>query len=300
LERVEMELSSDASGFSSFHPKVRRLNMSGPFCDCSAADGFHVLKDKWAQKSCLRQQSEHLIQEFQVALDATFEAAPKRRQGFQLDRDPTIEIDTTERERRWERAALRRWNASGLSPVARCWDRLISFQVPLFDKQEKASWGYIDLLGVILKGTPVVVELKKEPATNPVGGTKASESPLRMVLEAAAYAIALRKNWGRFRPEFVQRLKTLELPDSTIAGVPQELSTVRLVGLAPASYWIDWLPVTAKGLKVTPDAWRAFADLLAKFDQAGLPVSFASLSGDIESPESLAAQPLERFPLISA
>jgi len=177
---------------------------------------------------------------------------------------------------------------------------LISFQVPLFDKQEKASWGYIDLLGVILKGTPVVVELKKEPATNPVGGTKASESPLRMVLEAAAYAIALRKNWGRFRPEFVQRLKTLELPDSTIAGVPQELSTVRLVGLAPASYWIDWLPVTAKGLKVTPDAWRAFADLLAKFDQAGLPVSFASLSGDIESPESLAAQPLERFPLISA
>jgi len=121
-----------------------------------------------------------------------------------------------------------------------------------------------------------------------------------MVLEAAAYAIALRRNWRGFRPEFVQQLRTLALPESTVARVPRKLSTVRLVGAAPASYWIDWLPVTAKGLTVTADAWRAFAGLLAKFAEAGLPVSFASLSGDIESPESLAAQPLERFPLISA
>lgn len=274
--------------------------MSGPFYGCSAANGFHVLKDKWAQKSHLRQQSEHLIQEFQVALDATFEAAPERTQGFQLARGVSLGIDATERERKWERTAFLRWNVSGLSPVKKCWDRLIAFQVPLFDTQKKSSWGYIDLLGVMSDATPVVVELKKEPGTTAAGGTDSSESPLRMVLEAAAYAIALRRNWGRFRSEFVQQLKTLDVAESTVAQVPRKLSTVRLVGAAPASYWIDWLPVTAKGLTVTPDAWRAFSDLLAKFEEAGLPVSFASLSGDIESPESLAAQPLERFPLISA
>lgn len=273
--------------------------MAGPFYDCSAASGFHVLKDKWAQKSHLQPQSEHLLEQFDTALTATEKAAPIRTQGFQLARGASLGIDSTERERRWERTAFLRWNAGGVSPVKRCWDRLVAFQVPLFDRQDKASWGYIDLLGVVSDGTPVVVELKKEPGTTAKGGTDNSESPLRMVLEAAAYAIALRRNWDRFRPEFIQQLKTLELPQETIASVPRKLSTVRLVGAAPASYWIDWLPITAKGLTVTADAWRAFAELLRKFEEAQLPVSFASLSGDIESPESLAVQPLERFPLIS-
>lgn len=274
--------------------------MNDPLCGCSAANGFHILKDKWKQKSYLQLQSEYLQENFKEALAATEKAAPKRTQGFQLARGASLGIDATERERRWERTAFLRWNASGLSPVESCWDRIVAFQVPLFDKQKKASWGYIDLLGVVFNGMPVVVELKKDPGTTPQGGTANSESPLRMVLEAAAYAIALRQNWDRFRPEFVQQLKTLELPQKTIEKVPQKLSTVRLVGAAPASYWIDWLPITDKGENVPADAWRAFALLLKKFEESGFPVSFASLSGDIESPESLAVQPLIRFPLISA
>lgn len=274
--------------------------MAGPSYDYSASSGFHVLKDKWKQKSHLQPQSEHLLEQFDTALTATEKAAPIRTQGFQLARGASLEIDVTERERRWERTAFQRWSVGGLSPVKRCWERLVASQVPLFDKQEKDSWGYIDLLGVESEGTPVVVELKKEPGTTAKGGTGNSESPLRMVLEAAAYAIALRRNWKQFRREFVQQLKTLGLPQKTIASVPGKLSTVRLVGLAPASYWIDWLPITAKGLTVTADAWRAFAELLKRFEEARLPVSFASLSGDIDDPKSLAVQPLERFPLISA
>lgn len=274
--------------------------MSGPFYGCSAKDGLHVLKDKWAQKKYLQQQSEHLLAGFDTALNVTLEHAPQREQPFQLGRSATRGIDPSERERTWERTTFLRWSTIGLSPVNRCWDRLIAFQVPLFESQEKASWGYIDLLGVLSNGIPSVVELKKEPGTTSAGGTGSSESPLRMILEAAAYALALRKNWGRFRDEFVQRLDTLEVSESTVVGVPRELREVRLVGAAPASYWIDWLPVTAKGLSVTADAWRAFAQLLHRFEEAGLPVSFASLSGDISTPESLAAQPLERFPLVSA
>jgi len=273
--------------------------MPDPFNGFSAADGFHVLKDKWVQKKYLQQQSERLLEEFEVGLDTTRRAAPERSLGFQLDREATREIEPSQRERRWERTAFRRWSKGGLSPVSQCWDRLVAFQVPLFENEEKSSWGYIDLLGVISDGTPVIVELKKEPRAKSTGGTDTSESPLRMVLEAAAYAIALRRNWERFRPEFIEQLKRLDLQESTIARVPQTLSTVRLVGAAPAGYWIDWLPITAKGLTVTVDAWRAFAELLKKFDEANLPVSFASLSGDIENPESIAVQPLEEFPLIS-
>ena len=188
-----------------------------------------------------------------------------------------------------------------MSQVAGCWDRIVAFQVPLFGAQKKEGWGYIDLLGVMADGTPSVIELKKDPKTGKTGVTGASESPLRMILEAASYAIALRKNWHIFRGELIERLRSLDVAKRTVECVPEKrkLEAVRLVCAAPASYWIDWLPVTKKGTKVSSDTWRAFGTLLEGFKNAGLPASFVSLGGDADRPESIAAQPLERFPLIS-
>jgi hypothetical protein len=177
---------------------------------------------------------------------------------------------------------------------------LVAFQVPLFDRQEKEGWGYIDLLGVLGNGTPVVVEVKKEPRSRPSGGTDSSESPLRVILEAASYAICVRCNWETFRPEFMQRLKKLGIEDRVADRVPQQLRTVRIVGVAPAAYWIDWLPVTAKGLTIKGEAWQAFESLLDGLGKADLPVSFVSISGDVDVPGSLAAQPLKRFPICPA
>lgn len=272
--------------------------MSAPFYNKGPKDGLHVLKDKWCQKKHLQAQSEKLSENENLsqAIKATHNAAPSRRQGFRLSRGVSIKIDASERERIWERSLFIRWSAGEMSPVKGCWDRIVAFQVPLFAAQQRERWGYIDLLGAMADGTPSVIELKKDPKTGNTGVTGNSESPLRMILEAASYAIALRKNWPDFRSELIERLKTLGVAKRT---VPPTLKTVKLVCAAPASYWIDWLPVSRKGRMVSYDTWRAFATLLDRFNDAYLPASFVSLSGDADRPESIAAQPLERFPLIS-
>jgi hypothetical protein len=119
-----------------------------------------------------------------------------------------------------------------------------------------------------------------------------------MVLEAAAYAVALRKNWEKFRPEFIERLKQLDVAENTIDKVPETLTKVTLVCAAPAGFWIDWLPVTAKG-NIALSSWQGFNCLLKAFENAKLPVTFVSISGDVCTPGSLAAQPLSNFPLLS-
>jgi hypothetical protein len=168
--------------------------------------------------------------------------------------------------------------------------------VPLFERQEKRSWGYIDLLGIRKHKELCVIELKKEPAARRSGGTNASESPLRMVLEAAAYATALKENWPRFRKELIDCLESLSIPTDKLPDEDDQ-PVVRLVGAAPASYWIDWLPVTEKGRTVKQADWGHFRDLLKRFEKENMPVSFVSISGDISNPGGLAAQPLTQFPL---
>lgn len=274
--------------------------MPNPLRGHQPVDGLHVLKDEWTQKQFLGPQSLALAENgaLAVAVEATFAAAPERRQGFRLDRDVKKDIHTSEEERRLESAMMRRWGTAGMWPIPDAWIRLVACQVPLFDQQKKDRWGYIDVLGVAKNGLPVVVELKKAPDADPDGKTRATETPLRMVLEAAAYAIALRKNWNHFRTAWIARLQELELPDQVIDQVPSRLSKVPLVAAAPASFWIDWLRVTNKGLTVTVEAWESFHKLLSEFRRAQLPVSFVSISGHDQNVDGLAVQPLVGFPPI--
>ena len=268
--------------------------MADPLYELTAAAGFHVLKDRWTQKSHFGVQSQHLADNLKEAIKATKKAVPRRKGSFNLRRECSEKIDKTERERRWEASIYQRWSKPEPSPVKECWDRVIAFQVPLFASQKKAGWGYIDLMGIIGGTTPVVIELKKDPRSVAFGGTNNSESPLRMVLEAAAYAVALRVNWENVSQEFKSRLNELDLPADQ---VPDSLAKVRLVGVAPASYWIDWLPVTAKGRRVKSKTWGSFSSLLTALSNEGYPTSFLSLSGDLDAPDTLAAQPLKVFPL---
>lgn len=275
--------------------------MSDPFYGHQPAEGLHVLKDVWCQKAYLGVQSRALAERGQLsaAIAATFAAAPVRQQGFRLDRSVAEAIHESEQERRLESAMMRRWGAAGMWPVPRAWNHLVACQVPLFDQQQKQSWGYIDLLGVTADGVPVVVELKKAPDALADGKTGATETPLRMVLEAAAYAIALRKNWDHFRPEWVARLGELDLPVQVITQIPLKLERVPLVAAAPASFWIDWLPVTEKGRTVTCETWRSFRLLITEFEKENLPVAFVSISGHDLNVDGLAIQPLVGFPLVN-
>ncbi len=256
--------------------------------------GLHLLKDAWTQKQHLHEQALSLASKFDVAVDATFEKASIRTQGFALSRNVTVNISESQEERLLESAMLNRWNQPGLWEISGAWSRLVSFQVPLFKEKEKNSWGYIDLLGVNSLGLPVVVELKKPPRACVDGRTENSESPLRMVLEAAAYAISLRKNWADFRVQWCSRLEELDVSAEVIDRVPDELVEVPLVAAAPACFWLDWLPYTTKGRSKVK--WEGFRELLGKFEKAHLPVQFLSISGDYSQPKSLAVQPLDQLP----
>ena len=278
---------------------LRKLQMSGPYYGCEPSRGLHVLKDNWGQKRFLGPQSKFVTDHLEDAIASTKAAVPKRHQGYQLDRTATEAIDATEQERRLEAAMMKRWNAPDMWAIPRAWDRLVAFQVPLFAEKQKGKWGCIDLLGVNPAGLPVVVELKRSPNVDQNGQTQASESPLRMVLEAASYGIALRVNWTQFREQWIERLKALSVPAAIVDGVPETLETVPLVAAAPAAFWIDWLPVTPKGKTVSQESWQYFDMLLNEMDKHGLPVSFVSICGHDGAAENLAVQPLEHFPPIA-
>lgn len=273
--------------------------MEPPFYGREPKDGLHILKDAWTRKEYLGPQSMQLASSLQSAIDATSAAAHERTQGFQLGRSITEAMNDRSRERRLEAAMLRRWKVPGMWPIPGGWGQLVAFQVPLFSQEQKEGWGYIDLLGVNSAGLPVVVELKKSPNAMTDGKTGSAETPLRMVLEAAAYAVALRKNWPRFRSEWITHLTLLQIPDKIITSVPAVLETVPLVAAAPASFWIDWLPVTEKGLTVSRETWLSFQSLLTKLQAAKLPVTFVSISGQDQDEPGLAVQPLVGFPPIS-
>jgi len=256
---------------------------------------LHRLKDLCKQKKYLGQYAESITNNLQQILEKTKHAVQIGRDDFRLDRPASEFISDKQEERLWEQQLFLQWGKKKRSPIQGAWERLIAFQVPLFDQQKKDGWGYIDLVGVTPNGIPAIVELKKNPKSSPEGITKASETPLRMVLEATAYAVAIRENWSNIKPQFEKRLKLLKI-DKTI---PDSLvkAKIPVVAAAPAAFWIDWFPVTDKGESVKIKEWKAFQILLDQLSKHHYPVKFLSISGSYLAPDSLAIQPLQ-FPLI--
>lgn len=259
--------------------------------------GLHVLKDEWCQKSYIGAQSRYLTKHLADVIAATHSVAPERKRDFNLNGSPTGNIAPTSRERIWERSIFLKWERNDAYSIPGCWHRTVSFQVPLRSVQTDASWGDVDLLGVAKTGIPVVIELKKDPHPHNGGQTENSESPMRMVLQGVAYAIAIKKSWPHMREEFATRVT--QIVGDPFPPPPDVLTTVPIVAAAPAAFWIDWLPVTGKGRsEIMTQDWEDFSKLLNALKSAGFPVSFLSISGDANEPETLAAQPLTNFPLI--
>jgi hypothetical protein len=250
--------------------------------------GFHRLKDVLDTKSHMGPSASFVATHIDSILAATLAESPARTQPARFARlsDPDIKDD--QRERFWELAAYMHWSKTPcLMPGV--WSRLLAYQLPLFDNLGKDGWGYIDLFGVMASHEPCVVELKKEPGRNSKGGTNETETPLRMILEAAGYAVALRKNWNHFSSEWVS---SLEL-SSDATTVPDNF---HLIAAAPAGFWLEWSPMTARGRNKLPSGvWDALRGLCNSLKNHGYPVHFVSLSGSPEKPSTLAVQPLELF-----
>ena len=74
----------------------------------------------------------------------------------------------------------------------------MAFQVSLAAKRAAEGRGEIDLLGVAEDGLPVVIELKRGDSTEP---------PAALLVQAAAYGIALQRAWWFLRKEWLQKVR---------------------------------------------------------------------------------------------
>ncbi len=142
---------------------------------------------------------------------------------------------------------------------------IISYQVPIRQTDKAESGKAVDLLGINEAGEPVVFELR-------VG--QSPETPLRMLVEALSYAVAMRKAWnesGALRrqvPELVRKLNpNVSLHDGPLLEVP-------IVGIAPTEYWDRCLGRSGAKGKVPQAAWPPFGDLVRACRVRGFPAYF--------------------------
>jgi len=139
---------------------------------------------------------------------ATEHAAPSGKIGpHPLYRKPRHHLENAKgewRECHWEEAVWRKYGQDNSVAVPDLWARVLSYQVMLRNTNKgDAGWGEIDLLAVTANVLPTVIELK---------GENSKESPLRMLVEGFAYAIAVKKCWEVFGPQFTSRIGTMNLP----------------------------------------------------------------------------------------
>lgn len=243
---------------------------------------LHILKDTLTEKLYIESDSDFVRRNWSEIRSCTERESPKRTQDFRLVRIPTDEASVE--ERRLAISMYNKWHDKEMRTKKRRLDKIVAEQVPLFDCKEKNQWGHIDLLGVS-KSSPVVIELKKKPSARDNGTTTASETPLRMLLEGLGYAVALQSQevfWSKWKELFP----------------PCKDKSVSVICAAPASFWVDWLPITEKGNMFQKKARTKFHELVKHVREDGFAVDFVSVSGCEHDQNGLAIQWLDPFPLI--
>jgi len=251
---------------------------------CNPGMGFHGLKDVMRTTAYLRQYCEFLTPHVEVTAQVTRAAAEpflRSKRGLSylnLHRPDEVDLERlTDPEDKYERAMFKKWSKND-GPPDSGWHRLIQYQVPVSDRRP-SSLGLkaIDLLAVSPTGFPVTVELK---SLSP--GTQA-ETPLRAILEAAAYTCILQADWPAFREELIDRLKGLGIQDS----LPDDLKEWPLVIAAPPEYWTFWNNPERKSFL---EAKPTFRSLVHTFRDQGFPISFVSVEGSVEDYQHLSAR----------
>lgn len=197
--------------------------------------GFHILKDKWCQRSYIYEHCHALLGKgvLEKTISATRCSAHARTaaQGFIIgdeQRKPKNEI--TEGTERWWEAKLYEEYKGPIRPRVDVWHAIVARQVPLYSSQMRGGWGEIDLLAVGKDWCPAVVELKLDKKGN-------NESPQRPLFEAVGYALALQECWVDFRPEFDEIVASLDGTLQPEEG-PKQMTAILL---APKGYWDYWL-----------------------------------------------------------
>jgi hypothetical protein len=197
-----------------------------------------------------KQQIEDILLNLDELVENTIDKAPHRKTDFCLDRktDPPL----THEEDKWERAMHGKWGPGSSSEYTPVCKHIQTYQYPLRASRANSRWGAVDLLGIGTDLLPVPNELKRR---------KTNESPLRMLVEVAAYGFAIRKAWPALKDHWARALGSGGAQSSQF---PESLDRLTLIGVAPEEYWSRSLgrwPTTKAGA-FPAEAWPPFWQLV--------------------------------------
>lgn len=233
---------------------------------------LHVLRNARQKRLLLGDHCRALLGTLGASIQATREAVPRRPtrgKNFRIDstshagRKGLVEMHEKSGERIIEQRLYQAYGPTGELGSNDVWDRLVAFQVPLFDTRSRKGWGHIDLLGVTADGRPIIVELKREDST---------ETPLRAAVEGLVNAIAVEECWRELSAELRRMCERNQL-GCQVAEIPMPIT---VVVLAPDGYWLRWHSRGALGRVVDAAARREFRHLRLAFAEAGYPTHLAT------------------------
>jgi hypothetical protein len=208
-----------------------------------------------------KEQAKDILLNLPNLVKNTIDKAPMREGDFHVNRTTSLQLGRKKvkhyEEHKWERAMYEKWGPKGAGEYVPVCKGIQAYQYPLQGSFRDRYWGKIDLLGIGADFLPVPNELKK-PKTN--------ESPLRMLVEVAAYGFAIRRVWPNLKAQWVKAVHRFGASPSEF---PETLDDVKvaLVGVAPEEYWcrcLGLLPSTKEG-KFPSEAWPPFWDLVDAF-----------------------------------
>ena len=213
-----------------------------------------------------KEQTEDILLKLDNLVKNTIHKAPERKKDFCLNRKTNLPL--THEEDKWERAMYLKWGPEGSGEYVSVCKHLQTYQYPLQASFKDRWWGKIDLLGIGTDFLPVPNELK---------GSESGDSPLRMVVEVAAYGFAIRKVWPNLKDCWVKAVRRFEGSPSQF---PATLDKVTLVGVAPEKYWcrcLGQLPGTKAGA-FPSEAWPPFWELVDAFGK-WFNIKFVAIEG---------------------
>ena len=265
VQIAEIELLLNGEDISVATPESIR----GPFYGIDPTTlGLHILKDKWCQKSYIKAHCDELLKPgvLRSAIEKTRNSAPQRslKQGFLIPDEARTPIHLiSSGTERWMEAQLYKLCDISDCNAAKCslWRGICARQVPIYEAAVKGGWGEIDLLAVANGGHPIVIELKLHKAGN-------SEAPQRPLFEGAAYAVALKKSWNSFWPQWDSVLTGIEFNSQEVCKAQQ----VDVILLAPDAYWDYWLKQPQYR-----DAQKSYRSLVSQFADEGVKVQFGGI-----------------------
>jgi hypothetical protein len=239
--------------------------------------GLHELgnsRDFCFQLRFAKEQTEDILLNLDNLVKNTIDKAPMREGKFCLDRKTSPLL--TDEEDKWERAMYTKWGPGNLGEYVSFCKRIQAYQYPLQASRNDKCWGKIDLLGIGTDFLPVPNELKKR---EPV------ESPLRMLVEVAAYGFAIQKVWPKLKDDWGKALCQVE---GNSLPLPATLDKLTLVGVAPKEYWCQCLGrlPDVKKWKFPERAWPSFWKLVDAFGK-WFDIHFVAIEGSWDDTKQL-------------